>query len=358
MSVLSYKCPNCGADLHFDPETQSLKCDHCLGNFSENELETITSDDNYTTPGEEYIEDASSNSYDSEEVNMYTCPSCGAQVITDSLTSATICCYCHNPVVLTKQLSDEFKPSKVIPFKKDKENALTTFKNWSSRKYFLPPDFASPSQLEKITGIYVPYWLVDCNTSGFLSSTGTNITRWTSGGYSYKKTDTYSISRGASMYFTYLPHDASKKADDKVMDSIGPFNFEEIEDFNYSYLTGFMAEKYDVSKEEVYPDIKELAKRSVLAELESSISGYDSYTVDASNVQIHDSKFHYSLLPVWILTYIYKGKTYLYAMNGQTGKTFGSLPLCMRKLNIFSATLFTVIFLIVFFILAMTGGLS
>lgn len=358
MSVLSYKCPNCGADLHFNPETQTLICDHCLGNFSESDLETITSDENYNTPGEEYIEEVGSDSYTTESVNMYTCPSCGAQVVTDSLTSATICCYCHNPVVLTTQLSAEFKPSKVIPFKKDKDNALRTFKKWSRRKHFLPDDFASPSQLEKITGLYMPYWLVDCNTSGYLNATSKNTTRWIRGKYRYTKTDIYSVSRSASMSFSYLPHDASRKADDGVMDSIGPFNFNEIEDFSYSYLTGFMAEKYDVTKEEVYPAIKALATRSVLTELESSISGYDTYTINSSNVQIHDSKFHYSLLPVWILTYIYKGDTYLYAMNGQTGKTFGSLPLCKHKLNTFSTILFIILFLIVFFVLAMTGGLA
>ena len=358
MSVLSYKCPSCGADLHFDPETQNLKCDYCLGNFTEADLETVTSDINYTTPGEENIEDAGDNSYITQSVNVYACPSCGAEVVTDDVTSATICCYCHNPVVFTKQLSAEFKPSKVIPFKKDKDNALATFKEWSKKKHFLPSDFASPSQLEKITGIYIPYWLVDCNTSGYLSATARNMTSWQSGDYRYTKTDTYSVSRAGSMYFAYLPHDASRKADDKVMDSIGPFNFEEVENFSYSYLTGFLAEKYDVTKEEVYPDIKELVERSVLAELNSSITGYDSSHVDACNVQIHDSKFHYSLLPVWMLTYIYKGKTYIYAMNGQTGRTFGSLPLCENRLNKFTAILFIIIFLVVFFALAMTGGLA
>ena len=358
MSVLSYKCPSCGADLRFDPETQNLKCDYCLGNFTESDLETITSNDNYTSPGEERIDDGNQNSYTSQEVNVYTCPSCGAEVITDSVTSATICCYCHNPVVLTKQLSDEFKPSKVIPFKQSKDNALQTFKKWSHKKYFLPDDFASPSQLEKITGVYIPYWLVDCDTSGYLTATAKNITMWSNSEYRYTKTDTYSVSRGASMYFTYLPHDASKKADDKIMDSIGPFNFEEIENFSYSYLTGFLAEKYDVPKEEVYPDIKALAERSVISELRGSINGYDTSIVDASNVQVHESKFHYSLLPIWMLTYIYKGKTYLYAMNGQTGRTFGSLPLCDKKLNIFTIILFAIVFLVVFFALAMTGGLA
>ncbi len=358
LSVVSYKCPNCGGDLGFDPESQKLKCEYCFSNFSEQELEVLTTEKSYSEPGEEFIEDGNDATAEKGTTMLYTCPSCGAQIVTDEVTSATLCCYCHNPVVFSKQLSDEFKPSKVIPFKKSKEQALETFLAWRKKKHFLPDDFSSPSQLEKIAGIYIPYWLVDCDTSGYMRATGKKIKSWTSGSYRYTQTDIYAVSRAASMSFDYLPHDASKKADDLVMESIGPYNYDDLETFSFSYLTGFIAEKYDVDKDTIYPTIKSRIERAVETELRNSIHGYTTTAVGGKNVQIHRTRFHYTLMPIWMLTYIYKGQTYMFAMNGQTGKTFGSLPICSKKLNFLFLWVFLITFAVVFFALAYTGGLA
>lgn len=360
MAIVSYKCPNCGGELGFDPESQKLKCDYCLSTFSNEDIESLTAQHTYNTPGQEIIEDDSSNYYQAPSGNawLYTCPSCGAQIITDESTSSTNCCYCHTPVTFTKQLVDEFKPSKVIPFKKSKQQALDTFLNWCSRKKFLPDDFTSPRQLENIAGLYIPYWLIDCDTKGYMYGTGKRIKSWRSGDYHYTQTDIYSISRGATMSFTYLPHDASTKADDKVMESIAPFNYEELEDFSYSYLSGFISEKYDVPKEDIYPLIKARVESAVERELSASITGYSSTSMAGKNIQIDRTRFHYTLMPIWMLTYIYEGKTYMFAMNGQTGRTYGALPVCKKKLNILFLTVFLISFVIILFSLLYTGGIN
>lgn len=358
MSIVSYKCHNCGGDLKFDPESQKLKCEYCLSAFTEDEVEKLTKQNTFDSPGKEIIEEEKVY-YDVPEggVYLYTCPSCGAEIITDSNTSATTCWYCHNPVVFSKQLDKEFKPSKIIPFKKSKEQALNVFKTWCGKKKFLPNDFSAPSQLDKIAGLYVPYWLIDCETHGHLRGTGKKIRSWTQGQYRYTKTDIFSISRSADMNFSYLPHDASLKADDKVMDSIADYDFSELENFSFSYLSGFIADKYDVPKEDVYPIIKERIKQAVNSELRSSVHGYTTTSYASSNVQINRTNFHYALMPTWVLTYSYKGDTYTYAMNGQTGKTFGSMPISMEKVNRFAIILFLIIFAIITFILLYIGGI-
>lgn len=360
MAVVSYKCPNCGGSLSFDPELQKLKCEYCMSTFDENEVKQLTAQHTYDTPGKEIIEDDSESSYYDVQgsANLYTCPSCGAQVITDTTTSATTCYYCHNPIAFTRQLTDEFKPSKVIPFQKSKEQALETFLKWCHKKKFLPDDFSSPRQLENIAGLYIPYWLVDCDTYGYMRGTGKKITSWRQGDYRYTKTDIYSISRAAEMGFNGLPHDASSKADDKIMDSIAPFDYSDLKDFSYSYLSGFMSEKYDVSKEDVYPIIKKRVEQAVERELRSSITGYTTTSMAGSNVQINRTHFHYTLMPVWMLTYQYQNKTYMFAMNGQTGKTFGSLPVSQKKLNILFLVVFLISFTIILFILLYMGGIS
>ena len=361
MSVVSYKCPNCGGELKFDPESQKLKCEYCLSDFSESEVKELTDQHTYDTPGKEIIEDASDSAYyDIPEggANLYTCPSCGAEIITEPTTSATTCWYCHNPVVFSKQLSNDFKPSKVIPFQKSKEQALETFKAWCQKKKFLPDDFCSARQLDNIAGLYVPYWLVDCDTHGSIRGTGKKVRSWRSGDYRYTQTDVFAVARAADMSFSCLPHDASKKADDKVMESIAPFDYDDLKDFSYSYLSGFIAEKYDVTKEEIYPVIKQRVEAAVTHELRSSVSGYSSTSYAGSNVQINRTRFHYTLMPIWMLTYNYHGITYLYAMNGQTGKTFGSMPIAVSKVNKFAVMIFFIAFIILLLIILFFGGIE
>ena len=42
MSVVSYKCPNCGGELTFDPQTQKYKCEYCFSYFTEDQEELMS----------------------------------------------------------------------------------------------------------------------------------------------------------------------------------------------------------------------------------------------------------------------------------------------------------------------------
>ena len=117
MSVLTYKCPNCGGYLVFEPETQHYTCPYCLSDFAQTELDTATSES-------EDMQDTEENTQEQEgQVLVYTCPSCGAEIATDTTTAATFCYYCHNPIVLSGRLSGEQMPSLIIPFQISKEEA-------------------------------------------------------------------------------------------------------------------------------------------------------------------------------------------------------------------------------------------
>ena len=41
MEIQSYKCPNCGGGLVFDPKTQKFKCEYCLSAFTEETLKEM-----------------------------------------------------------------------------------------------------------------------------------------------------------------------------------------------------------------------------------------------------------------------------------------------------------------------------
>lgn len=352
MGATVYKCPSCGAHVTFDANSQMGKCDYCLSTFSIDELDAYLKKQNYDSNKyeEEYISDELKDEIN-KNIKVYSCPRCGAEVIADKTTSATFCCYCHGPIILTDKLSGDFKPSKVIPFKIDRIKAEEILLNWSKKKWFIPKEFTSTKQLEKITGIYIPYWLFDCDVNGHMYATAKKIKTWRVGDYEYTKTDIYEVYREAELKFNNVPQNASTKADDNAMRAIEPFNYTEIKDFSMAYLSGFLSDKYDKTKEEVLPELKRTVNASVNNLLRNSINGYSIVNERSFNNEYNKSSFKYALLPVWMLTYQFKNKNYVFAINGQSGEVYGALPVSKGRV----AILFISVFLITL-IVAFIGG--
>lgn len=352
MGASIYMCPNCGAHVTFDADTQKGKCDYCLSTFEIKEL-----DEYLKKQGKDDTEYNSENITDEiyEEIKnntkIYSCPRCGAEVIADKSTTTTFCCYCHGPVILSDKIDGKFKPSKVIPFKIDRRRAEEILLSWSKKKLFTPKEFKSAKQLEKISGIYIPYWLYDCNVDGSMTATGKKISTWRQGDYEYTKTDIYDVYREAKMSFKNVPQNASSKADDNAMRAIEPFNYDELKEFSMAYLPGYLSDKYDKTKEDVLPIIKNTINTSVRDILRGSINGYSLITERNSNNNYNSSNFKYALLPVWLLTYEFKNKNYIFAMNGQTGEVYGALPVSKGKV----ALLFIITF-IVALVITLIGG--
>ena len=76
------------------------------------------------------------------------------------------------------------------------------------------------------------------------------VTSWSDSNYNYTKTDHYRLFRSGSVGFANIPVDGSKKADDAYMEAVEPFCYDDAVEFNGAYLSGYMADKYDVSAEE------------------------------------------------------------------------------------------------------------
>lgn len=344
MDASQYKCPNCSAELLFNPETQQLNCEYCRSSFTMEQIQQIYAELETEVP-------APDTSDFESHTNLYHCSSCGADIMADDLTTATFCYYCHSPVILSGRLTGDYKPSKVIGFKITRENALSSFKNWCGSKPFIPSDFKSEQQLEKMTGLYVPFWIADCDVSADYHATGKINRSWTSGSYRYTETKEYAISRSAKIFTDGIPADGESKIEDLLMESIEPFDYSELKDFSMSYFTGFFADKYDVDRAGVFPRIRQRAEQASRNVIHNTIHGYSSVVVHRENYNINRTKWQYIMLPVWFMTYNYGGKIYEFALNGQTGKLAGTPPLDKKKLALVSA-----LFGIVMAILVFIGG--
>lgn len=351
MAAITNKCPNCGAEITFDPLSQSGKCEFCESEFSVKEIEEINKNNNEHINEENLDREYNSEwSTIGERTSLYSCPRCGAEIISDKNTVATFCCYCHGPVVLNDNISGEFKPSKVIPFKINKEMAIENFIKWSRGKWFLPKEFSSHKQLEKITGLYIPFWVVNSNVTGQMSARAKRITSWTSGDYRYTKTDIYNVYREIILDFKDVPHNATSKIDDKVIESIQPYNSIDFKEFSIAYLPGFFSEKYDKGKNEILPIIEGKIKSGTNDVLRSTINGYTTVDIVGSSSKFNKTSCEYALMPIWMLTYSVNNTNYIFAMNGQTGKVFGVLPVSKGKIAILFASIFIIVFLLVYII--------
>ncbi|MGN0599246.1 MAG: hypothetical protein ACI4JK_05065 [Oscillospiraceae bacterium] len=337
MDVVQMKCPNCGGSVVFDPKKQMHICEYCQSEFTSDELKRDAAEvDDLNTPSSE--EQAEFN----EHTNLYICDNCGAEIIADENTAATFCYYCHSPVSLKGRLTGECRPEMIIPFSQTREQAMLNYKEWCKKKWFLPNDYTSFSTLEKITGLYVPFWLADCKVDAVLDADARIITTYVSGDYNVTRTKYFKINRAAKIRYDGVPADGSKKIEDSLMSAIEPFDYTKFKQFDMSYLSGFFADKYDVSKDEVLPNIKARISQSAERVLMDSIIGYTSVIPQFKNVRLVRTNWHYVMLPVWFLNYKYKGKDYEFAMNGQTGKIEGYLPISKAKLAALAVGLFVV----------------
>ncbi len=356
-NTLQLKCPNCGAAIGFNAASQLFICEFCNSDFTEAEINLangreaeLASSEGVSLSKEEPAPDTTEFA---DHTNLYLCESCGAEIVADENTAATFCHYCHGTVTLKGRVSGSLQPELIIPFKIDKAMAETTFKNWCKKKWFLPKSFSSQGQLEKMVGLYVPFWLADCEVDASAEYDAKKVHSYRSGDYRITNTKIYSASRAAKMEYRGIPADGSRKLEDALMDAVEPFNYSEFVPFSMNYFSGFYADKYDVDKGEAINRIKQRMTDGAMQVLRQSVSGYTSVTCKGSRLRIMKTKWHYSMLPVWFMTYMYSGKKYFFAINGQTGKIAGIIPVSVGKL-IFMA----LCFVLGFTLIGLIGGVA
>lgn len=341
--VTNYKCPSCNGPLRYLPGTDHLICDYCGSEFSIRQIESFYAEkDAAAVEAQHKAEEKKEQSkkvdgwdfssieqdWNSEgaDLKQYNCPSCGAELICDATTAATSCPYCGNPTIVPGQLTGSLRPDYVIPFRYEKKAAVDALKKYYKGKYFLPKAFHDENHIEEIKGIYAPFWLYDGQVSADIVYHTTRSHTYRSGDEEVTTTDHYRVHRGGTISFEHVPGDASSKLPDPHMDSIEPYDYSELKPFSTGYLPGYMADKYDIEALDQIDRITKREKTTARNEIDKTVMGFSTVQVESENYRIIPGKVHYALMPVWLLTTNWKGNRYVFAMNGQTGKLIGDLP--------------------------------
>ncbi len=329
----SYKCPCCGAPLVFLGE--QLHCDSCDNSFSLESIRQMSEGMEGAAKESKYNWDHyEPRSYEADSnINLanYSCKSCGAEITGDDTLGATVCPYCGQSTIVKGQFEGTLRPDYIIPFKVDKKAAMAAFEAASQKAPFLPDSFRDRRKIEEMAGVYVPFWMFDCDCDAYLTYNAQRVTTWSDANYRYTKTDFYKLLRQGGVGFANIPVDGSKKADDAYMEAVEPFDYNDAVEFNGAYLSGYLADKYDVSLEDSISRANERVKNSTISAFRDTTVGYTSVFPDQTHVSFSEGKTRYALLPVWMLNIKYQDQNYQYAINGQTGKVVGQYPVDKKK---------------------------
>ncbi|MBQ5390719.1 MAG: TFIIB-type zinc ribbon-containing protein [Clostridia bacterium] len=329
MAVVAYKCPSCGAGIAFDSGKQLFRCEYCLSEYTEEQIAAGTPTED--TSEEQQTTEAENGAF-CEELLSYSCTNCGAEVFADKDTVADHCYYCHNPIVSSGRLTGQLRPHKIVPFAYDKAAAEKKFLEFARKKWFVPKDFFAEKQVEKIQGIYYPFWLTDLDISASSSAKAEKVRTWKLGKNLYTETSHYHLYRKGNIHFEDVTTGAYDNADKAMLEGILPYPSDALKDFSMPYLSGFLAKKRNVEKETVFDEVKNRVNNYSATLLGDTMRGYTAVHPVGTQVQMHKVLWDYALLPMWILTYNKGGKIYTYAMNGYTGKVYGELPISGKKL--------------------------
>ena len=359
-SSVSYKCPKCGAPISFQPGRDTVSCEYCGTEFEIAAIEAMFARDQEAarraaeTKEAEFDTAAAGGEWSPEESSamaMQTCSSCGAELVSDGNTMATECAYCGSPNMMPAKFEGMVKPDFILPFKKTKKEAQEALQSFYKGKYLLPDGFAGANRTKDIQAMYVPFWLFDADVFARANFRAENDVRRETADEIITETSVYQCERAGSMHFARIPVDGSERMDDAYMDSIEPFDYAELVPFSSAYLTGHLADKYDVDAEASIPRADDRMRSTAIDTLQKTVKGYDrcSLTGDPSFLR-ESAAISYAMMPVWILTTRYEGKPYTFMMNGQTGKFVGSLPIDKRKSWLYPAIALAVFWPVLYFI--------
>lgn len=332
-TMTEYKCPSCGSTLAYIPDKGKLICSSCGNEYDLETMQAFNDSEDAHSKGfdwSSYRNDFKDNEH-LDDTNIYICKSCGATIETDKSTAAMACPYCGNNVILDDKLKGGLKPNAIIPFKITSKELPEAVKKFYAKKKLLPRGFFDENKIGKIQGVYIPFWLYDCKINGNIMLNATRVRTYRQGDYDCTETSFYLLQRDGEMSFSRIPVDASEKADNDLMDSIEPFNYSELVDFDKAYLSGYLAERFDTDPDKEIDRATLRMKHSCEQEFKKTAPTYTTVSIKSSNVKVENASVKYALLPVYLLNCKYKDKEYRYAINGQTGKVVGELPISIGK---------------------------
>jgi LSD1 subclass zinc finger protein len=339
----TFICANCGGVIKYDIGSEKFRCSSCK---AESTIETL-SETVMEYDFSQYAEREKS-AVAFEGVAVVHCQNCGCEITFDEAEIATTCPMCSSSQVAAVKQAGGIPPEGIVPFKIDKIEAQQQFAEWVKSRWFAPNDFKKNCTEGSLKGIYLPFWTFDAAAvSNYRGRGGKTRTEKDNDGKMKMVTDWTSVSGVVSKSFDDLQVCASARGEE--IKGILPFNtVESTKPYAPSYLSGFQAELYTINADQAFDSAKKIMEDELRSLAAQDIRRrYDTAEVNSLKTKHSNVTYKHLLLPVWSSAFGYKGKTYNYFINGETGEVEGQRPYSISK--IVSAIIGLILFLIVLF---------
>ncbi len=307
------KCPNCDGALEYNPSHSKMECPYCGNTFEPQAVMQAPSRAQMQTEEPQIVHKVSNDTQETMECKIYACTSCGGELVVNDVESSTFCAYCGQPTVVFSRVSKELRPKYILPFQITKEQAVQIIREKFS-KGMMVPDEIKNFQVERLRGIYIPYFLYNIYCYDFQILEGTD-----------KSGSRRRYLREAQCEYKGIPLEASYHLNDEMSKLLGYFDFSNLKPFEPAYLSGFYADRYDIDKQKA----EETAVKRIIKDFNRKIA----YSVPAKDLRILEQhprpevrNQDYVLMPVWFMTFRYKNEPYTMLVNGQNGVLTGAVP--------------------------------
>jgi len=346
--VLNLPCSNCGGKLAYSAKEKQIICGHC-GNIEpidaasdrvvEHDFQKALTDLNYHTP-------------EKDDQKVFDCQSCGSKFMVNNSQVKVQCGFCgSNNVNLEAFEHSYIEPMGIIPFKVPKEQSSKLFNDWIKKGWFRPNKLKRLAEMDSLHGIYIPFWTYDAQTeSSYSGEAGyreqVSKTIRVNGEYQNKRvTETRWVHRSGhlSHFFDDVLVVASTGVQQKLMQSIEPFDLREVINYDPRLMLGWEAEVYSLELDEGYKIADKIMDKRLKDLCKAEIGGDTQRHVRVNSQKFYQT-FKMIMLPIWISSYRYQNKIYQFSVNGQTGKVNGKKPTSWIKVA--SLVLFFVLIIV------------
>ena len=333
---MNIRCPGCGATAEYSPSDLKMICKHCGKIFSayeatgkkkeeeKDEESNITASSKKTDATKPFSKEKL-REHATIKMRHFHCSACGAELMAKETEATSFCYYCGQPAVMEEQLEDYLEPDYIIPFKLTQEEAAETIKSVLQKAFYIPQSVKN-FKIERLTPIYVPYWLIDMDYEDYQLYDY----KVKKGKYSY---ETKFASAEGKIHLDRYAVDGSLKLEDFGGQRIGPFDYSELEKFDPAYLSGYYADRFDVGAADVEYFVNENVKEMFDWVMLQSVKKKSTHLY-SSDPKKKINKVDYALLPVWFLNMELNNKIFTILVNGQTGKVVYAIPPSWHKMMI------------------------
>lgn len=274
------------------------------------------------------------------DMNLYECTSCGARLMVTAHETSSFCAYCGQPMVLVDRVTNELEPDLIIPFGISQRRAEQLIRERFGKGWFVPDDIKN-LQVDKIRGIYIPYWLTSVHVRKKIKYTISETRKKETdlNGILYGRHSKFYISssddteviihhcmKDCECTISRIPSDSSRRLNDNISHRLEPYDTSKALDFSPEYLSGFYTDRYDVPAAEVISQAKKRSDSIVKEEMLGKDSKDRKISVTSDETESKLEDVEYALFPAWFMTFRYQGILYTVAVNGQNGKVVGNVP--------------------------------